>query len=674
MIKYLATFFVLLSCGATAQTIKSLGYNTNGQIVYSGGSTLTFTNSLQFATNAAATTRTNLGLGTTNTVSFKAVEAAQSVLGSLATNTTIDDLSGFQFRNIGGNSVNDAAWYARYPGTATVAFAMGQPSKDIMILQPSQITFTTNVFMKGALSFEAVDPGLGQYNDYAAMTRTNLGLGTAATSASTDFQPASANLTNLASNNAINLTNFPALARTNLSLGWLALTNPQSSLYSGTATKLLGYVAETNPSGSGLTGFNVMAYTNTNTLVIPANLLIGGDAVPAARNPRNVTVQGAVTIQYPYSSLTTIYGNNSITATDASTYTNTLATWNSNTVTFATNVSVAGALGVSNAATFATNVTIVGNLTAKSLVTSDPVNIILDATQTSASTNGVLTLPDNANLIRLTNNNAISAVTNGRLGSFYYLVNQVTNGATVTISNVGGITIDGAANLTLSPNESATLVALGPTNISVAARSDLNDVTLGGTANIAPQQTNASSASSLMTRGLSDDRYLGEMWHAWRMSAYSTTNIPVSVFRTAPCVLYTNGQSGFYVEAFLDPSKYAGKTLQVVAYCRVDTTNGGVVAGIGKAQWLTNIVGGGADPNFPFTVGGASHGSFGGSFTNFPIDASTNQYVVLRSPVGTVATNAKMIMVAFGFDRSSTNTTFTNGNLYLQAVQVVVEP
>jgi hypothetical protein len=72
---------------------------------------------------------------------------------------------------------------------------------------------------------------------------------------------------------------------------------------------------------------------------------------------------------------------------------------------------------------------------------------------------------------------------------------------------VGGITIDGAQNLTLSPNESATLVATGPTNVSVAARGDLTDVALGGTANTAPSQT-ASSGSSLMTRSLSDSRYL----------------------------------------------------------------------------------------------------------------------------------------------------------------------
>ena len=114
-----------------------------------------------------------------------------------------------------------------------------------------------------------------------------------------------------------------------------------------------------------------------------------------------------------------------------------------------------------------------------------------------------LTLPSNAIVIRLTNNNAISSVTNGVLGAFYFIVNQATNA--VTISNVGGITVDGAQNLTLSPNESATLVATGATNASVANRGDLNNVTLTGVDNLATQQT-ASSASSLMTRNLYDER------------------------------------------------------------------------------------------------------------------------------------------------------------------------
>ena len=46
------------------QTIKSLGYNsTNGHIV--AATNVTFTNSVGFATNARAATRTNLGLGAT---------------------------------------------------------------------------------------------------------------------------------------------------------------------------------------------------------------------------------------------------------------------------------------------------------------------------------------------------------------------------------------------------------------------------------------------------------------------------------------------------------------------------------------------------------------------------------------------------------------------------------
>ena len=156
-------------------------------------------------------------------------------------------------------------------------------------------------------------------------------------------------------------------------------------------------------------------------------------------------------------------------------------------------------------ATFATNVTVNGNLSVGSLTTTTPSTWALDATQTAADTNGVLALPSNANVIRLTNNTAISGVSGGVLGAFYYLVNQTTNA--VTISNVGGITVQGGTSLTLGAGQAANLVATGATNASVAARGNLNDVTLGGTANTAPSQT-ASSGSSLMTRDLSDARYL----------------------------------------------------------------------------------------------------------------------------------------------------------------------
>jgi hypothetical protein len=68
---------LLLCAPSHAQTIKSLGYNTtNGFVVYSGTNPLTFTNSLQFATNARAATRTNLGGTTVGNGVFTATNAA----------------------------------------------------------------------------------------------------------------------------------------------------------------------------------------------------------------------------------------------------------------------------------------------------------------------------------------------------------------------------------------------------------------------------------------------------------------------------------------------------------------------------------------------------------------------------------------------------------------------
>ena len=71
----------LAAAPAAGQTIKSLGYNTtNGNIV--AATNVTFTNSLGFATNARATTRTNLGLGGSDSVTFSNLSLSGN--GSLA--------------------------------------------------------------------------------------------------------------------------------------------------------------------------------------------------------------------------------------------------------------------------------------------------------------------------------------------------------------------------------------------------------------------------------------------------------------------------------------------------------------------------------------------------------------------------------------------------------------
>jgi hypothetical protein len=186
----------LAATPAAAQTIKSLGFNaTNGFIVYGGTNPLTFTNSLQFATNARAATRTNLGLGTA------AVEAA------------------------------------------------------------------------------------------------------------TAFQPASANLTNLASNNAASLTNFPALLlRTNGSAAGLTNFPTLNQNTTGTASNVTGTVAVAN-GGTGATnaaaGATALGLGTTNNVTFSnvtstGTLIIASPTVPAATNSTGVKGQIAFTNNFLY--------------------------------------------------------------------------------------------------------------------------------------------------------------------------------------------------------------------------------------------------------------------------------------------------------------------------------------------------------------------------------------
>jgi hypothetical protein len=129
----------LAAAPAAGQTVKSLGFNTtNGQVVYSGTNPLTFTNSLQFSTNARAATRTNLGATTVGDSVFTATNeaAAATAIGLGATNNV-------QFESVtyGSNQINFA-----------------------------------NAELFGPWAF---DEAIGFFGDQqvAAETRTNLGLG-----------------------------------------------------------------------------------------------------------------------------------------------------------------------------------------------------------------------------------------------------------------------------------------------------------------------------------------------------------------------------------------------------------------------------------------------------------------------------------------------------------------
>jgi hypothetical protein len=283
----------LAAAPAAGQTIKSLGYNTtNGQIVYSGTNALTFTNALQFSTNARATTRTNLG------------------------GTTV------------GNSVFTAT------NAAAAATAIGLGATNNVTFDRLLLGSTTNT--------------LGVYDFYAPLAKFD-------------------------------------------------------------------------------------------------EVEIGGHGLAIDEN-------GYLTLY------TSLYFNNTTNA--ATTRTN-LGLGATNAVTFS-NITASGTLAVSNTATFSTNVSIAGSLSVGSFTTTTPSTWALDATQTAAATNGVLTLPSNANVLRITNANTISGVSNGILGAFYFLINQ--SGTNVVISNSATITARGATNITLGANESATLITTTATN------------------------------------------------------------------------------------------------------------------------------------------------------------------------------------------------------------------
>ena len=246
-------------------------------------------------------------------------------------------------------------------------------------------------------------------------------------------------------------TNSRATIRTNLGLGWLALTDPQSSLYSGTATKLLGYVAEISPSSSNLTGFNVLAYTNANTLVIPANLLIAEDAVPAPRNLRHVEIQGTATIANPFSE-DTIFGANYASVTDQLTFTNSIATWGSNAITMGMPIAFSATTA---AATTRTNL----GLGALWLTNTNITNFRTAIGLGSAATNdGSAFQPASANLTNLASNNAINLTnfptlllrTNGSAAGLtnFPTLNQNTTGTASNVTGVVAITNGGTGTNT----------------------------------------------------------------------------------------------------------------------------------------------------------------------------------------------------------------------------------
>jgi hypothetical protein len=145
-----------------------------------------------------------------------------------ATNVILSNITGTLAVNKGGTGATNAA-------TARTNLDLGW----------SALTNTDATNFRSAIGL----PLAALTNTTAANFRTAIELGTAATNPQTAFQPSSTVLSNLASSNGINLTNIPftnttgtlpltrggtggtnaAEARTNIGLGWGALTNTNGS-------------------------------------------------------------------------------------------------------------------------------------------------------------------------------------------------------------------------------------------------------------------------------------------------------------------------------------------------------------------------------------------------------------------------------------------------------------
>jgi hypothetical protein len=187
----------LASSPAAGQTVKSLGYNTtNGNIV--AATNVTFTNSVGFATNARATTRTNLGLGGSDSVTFSNLSLSGN--GSLA---------------IGGMNVTAI--------TSGIDLAFKRAGSTELELKTNGL-----ILHVGSYAFS------GGNSNGASTTRTNLGLGG----------------TDIVTFSNIQLNSFPSGGST----GFVGRNGGQLSLY-GTN------VSTSVPAFYGYDGFNNTAFS-----------------------------------------------------------------------------------------------------------------------------------------------------------------------------------------------------------------------------------------------------------------------------------------------------------------------------------------------------------------------------------------------------------------------------
>jgi hypothetical protein len=177
-LRLLTLLAALLLCAPShAQTIKSLGYNTtNGFVVYSGTNPLTFTNSLQFSTNARAGTRTNLGATTVGNSVFTATNAAAARTGlGLGDWAVLSDGSALRSESLTISDGEDPN-YIQFTAGSGVSFFGNRASqfRTALGLGLPALTNTSNVTFRSAVGVAAAPIFRVLTNNFSITNQTNM--------------------------------------------------------------------------------------------------------------------------------------------------------------------------------------------------------------------------------------------------------------------------------------------------------------------------------------------------------------------------------------------------------------------------------------------------------------------------------------------------------------------